>query len=525
MPNVILEESGSPAPFGTPYPGATAGAAVAANIANSMANAKKAVAEAKMRQALAEAVGRGELVEENGQLYETGKQPSAQRQTAPPAAQAPLAGVPMPSLDWRSGFPQGQNTADVAMRGLEEAANIRGMTVGELVRDQRRQAQLEKQAQDAAQATRDRFTGGPSLDLPGLIRKGLDVDVPGGTVGEYLGVTGRGAESTLGALGANLAAPAYEDITGKPLPNNLLGDIARNLTSPWALVGVSNLGRAGVGNVLGRGPLTATQAIGGEVAAGVAQPLASRGAEKAGLPPVVGMAAALPAYLAGAAAAPGVAIGLSQAYETSARSGLQTAGVGPRSKADVVPSGGFPRSRLGEPNILMKTDVVLADGKRIDGVDWELWASSAQGPDAGIIRIKDMDSDQVLQIKKYPAFAAASADYKVQVRKAAGLPEVKPATAPVTAKGAGEAILGPPPAVAAPRGAKAAAGSAAAAATPPPRTGALVGAEPPGPPKPPTGTGGTGTPTPLPDPVAKLTKIVNSAKQLPGETEIGRASC
>src|SRR3990167_4861996 len=145
MPNVILEESGSPAPFGTPYPGATAGAAVAANIANSMANAKKAVAEAKMRQALAEAVGRGELVEENGQLYETGKQPSAQRQTAPPAAQAPLAGVPMPSLDWRSGFPQGQNTADVAMSGLEEAANIRGMTVGELVRDQRRQAQLEKQ--------------------------------------------------------------------------------------------------------------------------------------------------------------------------------------------------------------------------------------------------------------------------------------------------------------------------------------------------------------------------------------------
>src|SRR3990167_7471149 len=128
MPNVILGESGSPAPFGTPYPGATAGAAVAANIANSMANAKKAVADAKMRQALTEAAGRGELVEENGQRYETGKQPSAQRQAAPPAAlQAPLAGVPMPSLEWRSGFPAGQNTADVAMRGLEEAANIRGI--------------------------------------------------------------------------------------------------------------------------------------------------------------------------------------------------------------------------------------------------------------------------------------------------------------------------------------------------------------------------------------------------------------
>src|SRR3990167_10628700 len=168
MPNVILEESGSPAPFGTPYPGATAGAAVAANIANSMANAKKAVAEAKMRQALTEAAGRGELVEETGQLYEKGKQPSAQRQAAPPAAQAPQ-GVPMPSLDWRSGFPAGQNTADVAMRGLEEAANIRGMTVGELVRDQRRQAQLQKQAQDAALALKERFTGGPSLDLPGLI--------------------------------------------------------------------------------------------------------------------------------------------------------------------------------------------------------------------------------------------------------------------------------------------------------------------------------------------------------------------
>src|SRR3990167_6157671 len=177
MPNVILEESGSPAPFGTPYPGATAGAAVAANIANSMANAKKAVAEAKMRQALAEAVGRGELVEQNGQLYETGKQPSAQRQAAPPAVQAPQ-GVQMPSLDWRSGFPAGQNTADVAMRGLEEAANIRGMTVGELVRDQRRQAQLQKQAQDAAQATRDRFTGGPSLDLPGLAWDAYQTDVP-----------------------------------------------------------------------------------------------------------------------------------------------------------------------------------------------------------------------------------------------------------------------------------------------------------------------------------------------------------
>src|SRR3990167_9231891 len=341
MPNVILEESGSPAPFGTPYPGATAGAAVAANIANSMANAVRQAAQAaqrvvqiapsyddQVRTALSDATARGEVYWEGGQAYNTGTGPRANQ---------------MPAQTWRSGFSQGQNTADVQMRGLEEAANIRGMTVGELVRDQRRQEQLRLQAQDAAQALEERFKGGLSLNVPGLIRQGLDVGLPGGTVGEYLGVTGRGAESTLGALGANLAAPAYEDIFGKPLPQNTLGDIARNLTSPWALMGVSNLGRAGVGNLLGRGPLTTTQAIGGEVAASVAQPLASRGAESVGLPGELGMAAALPAYLAGAAAAPGAvraaergAINLSQAYETSARSGVQTAGVGPRPKPNAA---------------------------------------------------------------------------------------------------------------------------------------------------------------------------------------------
>ena len=558
MPNVILEESGSPAPFGTPYPGATAGAAVAANIANSMANAKKAVAEAKMRQALAEAVGRGELVEENGQLYETGKQPSAQRQTAPPAAQAPLAGVPMPSLDWRSGFPQGQNTADVAMRGLEEAANIRGMTVGELVRDQRRQAQLEKQAQDAAQATRDRFTGGPSLDLPGLIRKGLDVDVPGGTVGEYLGVTGRGAESTLGALGANLAAPAYEDIFGKPLPDTLLGDIARNLTSPWTLMGLSNLGRAGIGNVLGRGPLTTTQAIGGEAAAAVAQPLASRGAEAVGAPPIAGLAAALPAYLLGAAAAPGVARGLERgaikaagAYEESARAGIMTAGVGPRPKGKA----GAAKEAAG-----VVTPERLASAKRQlqflkeNPLDDRL-------SEYGTRYAKVMNvEDAAQELAARPNFQPGNHHLVTEFMTEKGAEVFGPATAPVPAKGAGEAIPSPPPAVAAPsqaelarqfakevagrgppgkatqrlldrmhpppgvaapRGAKAAAppsGAPPVAAAPPPRK-PPTGAEPPGPPKPPTGTGGTGTPTPLPDPVAKLTKIVNSAKQLPGETE------
>ena len=596
MPNVILEESGSPAPFGTPYPGATAGAAVAANIANSMANAKKAVAEAKMRQALAEAVGRGELVEENGQLYETGKQPSAQRQAALPAAQAPQ-GVPMPSLDWRSGFPAGQNTADVQMRGLEEAANIRGMTVGELVRDQRRQAQLQKQAQDAALALKERFTGGLSLDLPGLVlsQRLPDLSGPG-----FQGMpVPEGHDATIGSiltglLGANLADPLYEEIAGEPLPDTLLGDIARNLTSPWTALGLTGLGRAGVGNLLGRGPLTATQAIGGEAAAAVAQPLASRGAEKVGLPGELGMAAALPAYLLGAATAPGVArglergaIGLSQAYETSACSGLQTAGLGGafkrprpanalsqseqaalrRSKEAVAKAEGrriaqtfdaervlagrdIPTTRLepGDLGLAPAEDLGIQRSVFEDAMagtkapkakaqyQEQIGRLKAQEEVAGALESKpladavDAFAGKVARFNKpanafnrgyqeeltrlhgdlttaldraadLPAGRVSNRDlFGAEVytsprgenarlesqaglgvgsgeRSVSELPMFKPATAPVPAKGAGEAIPRSPPAVAA-RGAKAAAGAVSppAAAAPPPR-------------KPPTGTG------------------------------------
>lgn len=70
---------------------------------------------------------------------------------------------------------------------------------------------------------------------------------------------------------------------------------------------------------------------------------------------------------------------------------------------------------IGDVQRIMGMEAVVADVKCIDGVDYELYAGINGG---GAIRVFDVDSGEVVTMKPFKSFNAASAKFEDTIRRA-----------------------------------------------------------------------------------------------------------
>jgi len=103
----------------------------------------------------------------------------------------------------------------------------------------------------------------------------------------------------------------------------------------------------------------------------------------------------------------------------------------PEVSAPVEKPVGGEKKRVGSEQKVMGKKRVVVDAQRIDGVDYELYASGNRKDTSSVIRIFDADSNEVVGIKEFPDYESAREEYLESVQRASGTePAPKPAPAP-----------------------------------------------------------------------------------------------
>lgn len=72
--------------------------------------------------------------------------------------------------------------------------------------------------------------------------------------------------------------------------------------------------------------------------------------------------------------------------------------------------------KIGTAQKILDTDAIVADAKRIEGVDYELYNANKLKDKRGFVRVVDVDTGETVKLKAYPTFDQAEAEFNKAIK-------------------------------------------------------------------------------------------------------------